>query len=425
MSPLVVASIFPWFAVAQGWSYSYREGALSPNPGMEVFAAYPEITRAMLPRTLGSGSVFKPKSDFLEVDISYPGYAAIETYARTGGKEAARFFGEEYAHGGKLSRHQALYGRAVSERGGFTGELLQLVKNPDTRASAILALGAGGDSRAIPALIVIASEAPVVTCFSGRRDHAHLAVAALGRLGKAALPALHRALQSPNVHLRGNATAALDRIGSPLSVSPLWDALQRETDPSNRRQYIVALAKLGDTRVLPDLFKIAEDNPGSEDAANALATHRSDSRAMAILRRWAMEGELREPVYARLGFTDLRTHWEEGLRGRNGEVFAINLGTLADPRSIPALAAALETGNYGPMIWALGQIGKPAIPAMVALLDSPDSTLRAKAAMTLWAIGDPSVLPHLDKLAERQPNDARKAKLDLILLTLARKVRVP
>jgi HEAT repeat protein len=425
MSPLVVASLFPWIAVAHGWSFSPPSNDFTSVSSVRLFAAYPEITRQMLPRRLGNRVLFAGDSDVRYIAYSYADYAAIEAYARTGGAEAAAFFREEYRRPKELAFNQALFGWAVVEGSRLTPKLILLTRNWDTRLTATLALGLGGDLRAIPTLLELAAEPLPEREWSDHRYAGGCAVAALVKIGTKALPALHRALESPKAELRSSATTALGRIGDRRSIAPLWSALQKEKDRDDRKKLILTLGHLGDTRVLPELLKLAEEHPGFEETAKALGALRKDPRALAVLRKWAKEGEIRGDLYARYGYKDLREDWEAGLRGNNGERFAYGLACLADPRSIPALTAALESHHYGEICEALASIGKPAIPALVLLLNDSDSVIRAKAAVALGMIGDPSALPHLNKLAERQPTDARSAKLEIVFANLSRKVRVP
>lgn len=389
----------------------------------KVFAAYPEFTRGLLPHTRGSYPLF-PKRHGIDFDSPFEEYDALEIYART--PEAAQFFREAYVKGGRLPAERAMVGLSAASGPRFTGELLHHLGTPNRRLAAIAALGVGRDPRAVPHLLRIATEPGPEACFSPEIRYAVHALDALERLGPVALPALHRAVEGKDASLRQAAILALCRIGDTRSISLLTNALRTEMEGGTRLYVVCTLAKMGDERVLPELLKMLEkEYPPHEDAARALAGLHRDPRALALLRQWAMEGETGCAEYARLGYTDLREHWEANLHRGWGNRFAEGLGELRDPRSIPALMKEMERREDGDVMMALVQIGKPAIPYLIPLLDSEDSDLAARAAGALGMIGDPVALPHLNKLGRRWPSDVRFAKLNIVLANVARKVRVP
>ncbi len=154
----------------------------------------------------------------------------------------------------------------------------------------------------------------------GDDDRAEEAALAISRLGDAALPAVRELLSRPSVDTRWWATRAIGAIGSAAAVSILIDQCA-DPDPDVRACAIHALGLSGEraTDAVPVLVQRLADTSMyvSRLAADALA--RIGSAATPALISLLRDGT--PPV-----------------RGRAARALA----QIADPKSIPALIAALD-----------------------------------------------------------------------------------
>jgi HEAT repeat protein len=125
-------------------------------------------------------------------------------------------------------------------------------------------------------------------------------------------------------------------------------------------------------------------------------------------------GEIRSRIASFAGVKRLREQGDvpgliRALRNRDPAVQydAVEaLGELAHPAATDALVGALTGDQYSGIRWkaaeALGKIGKPAVPALIAVLDHPDEGVRWKAAITLGEIGDErGIAPLIGLLSDR------------------------
>ncbi|WP_435015383.1 HEAT repeat domain-containing protein [Tundrisphaera sp. TA3] len=98
----------------------------------------------------------------------------------------------------------------------------------------------------------------------------------------------------------------------------------------------------------------------------------------------------------------------EALTGTAEEqVVALEQIREAGSFAVPPLIRALEEQGRTPeeralIARSLGRLDRKAVPALIAVLDSPDPTLVADAARALGQIGDPRALPTLTYLAARK-----------------------
>lgn len=78
---------------------------------------------------------------------------------------------------------------------------------------------------------------------------------------------------------------------------------------------------------------------------------------------------------------------------------ALALGSLQDPRAVPALQKAINDDDAQTVIfslWAIGNIGdKESTPMVVEKLEHQDASIRVMAAYVLGALGDPRAIPPL------------------------------
>ena len=155
---------------------------------------------------------------------------------------------------------------------------------------------------------------------SGDDARAEAAALALGRLGTAALPAVRELLSHPSVDCRWWATRAIGEIDSAAAVPVLIDQCA-DPDPDVRACAIYSLGKLGER---------------AADAVPTLVQRLADA-SMYV-------GQLAADALARIGSAatpPLINALKEGtppVRGRAARALA----QIADPKSIPALIAALE-----------------------------------------------------------------------------------
>jgi HEAT repeat protein len=145
--------------------------------------------------------------------------------------------------------------------------------NPNIRHHAALLLGRRGDEAALPSLLDMlssgdeiwaipaanvigemgynqAADALVVAIASNLPGLHRVAAQALQELGNPAVPALIRALQHPDNHLRWHAARVLGRIGDPQAIPALTEALE---DVDNGVRWLAgeALIRLGDEVLEP------------------------------------------------------------------------------------------------------------------------------------------------------------------------------
>jgi HEAT repeat protein len=187
---------------------------------------------------------------------------------------------------------------------------------PAVRLNAVRALGR---LRVDPAVVV-----PYLTRAAQDRDGLvrRAAVAVLSNVGPASVAALTTALASADHHVRRQAVSALARLGSGAGKAvPALIAVLRDADASVRRQAARALGLLG-----------AAAGPATPALTEAL---RDPDRVCCRLAAWAL---------------------------------------IQLPEGIAALEQALFSGDEhvcSEAIWALGQAGakaSPALPALAALL---------------------------------------------------------
>ena len=78
---------------------------------------------------------------------------------------------------------------------------------------------------------------------------------------------------------------------------------------------------------------------------------------------------------------------------------ALALGSLQDPRAVPALQKSLNDDDAQTVIfslWAIGNIGdKSSTPLIVEKLESQDDSIRIMSAYVLGALADPRAIPPL------------------------------
>lgn len=197
------------------------------------------------------------------------------------------------------------------------------------------------------------------------------AARALGSIGdSAAAGPLAAALADKNAAVRLAAAQALGTIGDARAVEPLILA-RGDTDREVRLAAAAALAQIGSAAVDPlaAALKGLRMPDRRADAARALG---------AIGDRAAVE-----PLTAALrdGVANVR------------QVVAGALGAIGDASAVEPLVAAFAANGDQPNVCgavaeALGEIGSPAVDALIALVEDREAKGRRFAARALGSIGD-------------------------------------
>jgi len=223
---------------------------------------------------------------------------------------------------------------------------------------------------------------------------------------------------------------ALVRIGLP-AVSGLCEVL-KDTDPSyGRTRAVEALARIGSPEAIPSLLEAMAKNEGDHkfNAIVAQALRRLNWKPQTIKEKIVLYrqigggwDELAESGQSAV--TDLLDALSSGLVGRDymacRGIIAV-LGKIGDDRAVPGLLGALKDSFYtdaaiaalGMIGWLpetvderliyytatenwneLAKIGKPSVPALVALVDPHISQFRG-AVDALGKIGDSQAVPTL------------------------------
>jgi len=221
----------------------------------------------------------------------------------------------------------------------------------------------------------------------------------------AALAALTNALRSDAPGLRWGAARALEQLGDAAApATAALAALARDEDEAEtvRMEAGYALAVIGD--------------PASETAPALLSMLESrDPWARLFAAR--ILGDAGEPPPSGDGRPPQRDSWKPGTRrqvrwiGEPGPVVAGLAAALADPdanvarnaahalsrhgaraaAAVPALAAALERADVGPVAAeALARVGDAAVPALAACLSEAGDARRALAVYALRLLGSPA-----------------------------------
>jgi HEAT repeat protein len=307
------------------------------------------------------------------------------------------------------------------------------------------ALAKIGDSRAIPALAVLAGQEGSVE-FPGRL-HGIPSIAAIG--GPEAVAPLLNLIEHPpgGKPKQGRwAALALGHLEQPEAVEPLLALLESKAPPV-RRAAAVALGCIGDRRAIGPIARHLYDTSFSirSDVAAALA-NLGDPAAIGPLTDAMADTNYipREAPAEALGFLgDARAVGPLAallnVGGEASEVLAEALGRIGDPAALPYLTQALANKSWGarrgdgvsgrraliepaempfldhdplagpPHPWqpswrgarhaavvALGLIGdRQAVPTLLAALEDKDPWVCRAAVEALILIGDPAARPAL------------------------------
>jgi HEAT repeat protein len=250
------------------------------------------------------------------------------------------------------------------------------------------------------------------------------ATAALVKLGRKAVPALIRALESPDFHLRLSATLVLEEMGPeareavPALIAELKGDREIDNIGSLRVFAARALGAIGPTPESIAALRAVldeDDDHVANAAVEALAKFgkpaipalldgmlMSDSnaytRASAAL---AEMGPVAVPSLIKV-LPDYNPNWVRAIGATNAlssmkpppaQAIPALVDALACPISHLRMAAAVALGLMGPA-------SKPAIPALMERLEDPeDKMVRGEAAVALASIGPAAeaAVPALEK----------------------------
>ncbi|BCW95220.1 MAG: HEAT repeat domain-containing protein [Fimbriimonadales bacterium] len=265
-----------------------------------------------------------------------------------------------------------------------TPALIRALEDTDhnIRERACLALGKGGDLRAVPALIQQLGDRGEYIAWAASR--------ALAEFGAPAVPELLQALKHENKSVRAGICGVLGEIGDAHAVPALIKRL-RDSSVDVRLAASRALGEIGDARAVPALIETLPDVDYwvTKEACRALV--RIGISAVPALIQATQDNDLSVRVES-----------------------CVALGQIGDSRAVPALVRA--TGD--PQKWvraaaceALGQIADScAVPVLIQALDDSEEEVRVAACEALGKIGDPAAIPYLRRVVAKDRICASRAK---------------
>jgi HEAT repeat protein/beta-lactamase regulating signal transducer with metallopeptidase domain len=340
--------------------------------------------------------------------------------------------------------------QATAARQSSAGAVVALVaalKDADggVRLSAIRALGALEDPRAVQALIEAlrtdadatvrntaawalgeiesrAATAALVQAMASDRsiEVRRTATWALGQIeDPAAVDGLARAMRDPDTEVRETAVWALGEVESRTAVPALTSAL-REGDVAMRRLAAWALGQIEAAEAVPALAAALRDSDRevretavwalgeieSADAVPALSTVLGDSDPRVRNQAaWAL-GQ----IESESGVAPLSRALQGDSDPKVRQTAAWALGEIERESALPALTAALRDrvpAVRATAAWAIGQVEPDRAPAELrALLRDDDATVRSNA---LWALGQTGDVAAIEPLLRDASPEVRRA----------------
>ena len=299
---------------------------------------------------------------------------------------------------------------------------LEYLKSEDEiiRENAAVELGPWGDLRAVE---------PLIEALRDKEWTVRLAAAeALGRLADArAVAPLVECIADRDGGVRDKAMEALQAIGEP-AVDTLLGALKDER-PQVRKQVVYTLGEL--RRILGESMDARAADPILNALKDPVAAVRE--AAAACVREFKLT-HAEERVVASLKderfgtrFYTVQKLTEIGRSGDTGKdeaiphligaiedpqlgpVAAEGLGTIGDPRAVDALLAALERDNMRQIgVTALLQIGEPSVLPLIEKMNSENPKVRAEVAWGLGLLKDPRAVEALVAATDDQEAEVRR-----------------
>lgn len=246
----------------------------------------------------------------------------------------------------------------------------------------------------------------------------HTASIKLEKFGSAAIPGLLEALHSPkDIAARAIMVLALERIGDRRVIPDLVELLDHK-DKSVRHRAVEAFQKMPDERVLPSLLRLleTEDEDSKSEVVRALgalgrpeavpaltpllysaeqAIRRCTSIALGKIEDESTIQALLEASYSQDG--DVRSDTTEGFALKRDErIFNRLVVLLRDPHGRVRGSAS----------HALAKVDRErAVPYLFALLDDPDTNVQNLLHGALRSLKSLDVVPILMQQYRNDPND--------------------
>ncbi|MEM9150542.1 MAG: HEAT repeat domain-containing protein [Cyanobacteria bacterium P01_F01_bin.3] len=250
----------------------------------------------------------------------------------------------------------------------------------------------------------------LVEGLSDQRDAVRLRVSEiLGEIGEPATPVLTTALANhQNSLVRWGCAKSLSLIGDPSAIPALISALLNDQDTMVKGSAAGALARTGEDAV-PELIKLLEAVNTSESikghAAWALAFIGAEAKELLYKALATDNVTVRAAVMAAIA--------KVAKEYPDDDNFSILINGLNDDAETVCSQAATALGDLA---------HKPAVPALIKLLEHPLWETRKSAILALMKIGDASVLDNL-KSASLSDSEANSAPIyNLAINQLEKKV---
>lgn len=270
--------------------------------------------------------------------------------------------------------------------------------NSNARVEAILALGDLGDEAksALPTMLALLKDnAPDVRFFGAM---------ALGKVGAAAVPGVTGLLHDTNSLVRAAAAQALGRIGPKASQSlPELKPLIQDKNAAVRAEAVQALGRIGKETAVPMLIELLSTNITDVREAAFDALGEMGPAAKAALP--ALTEILRGPVTAADTVNDgfYGGFYSQGPKADAMQTVCF-LSELPEASDAIIASTSLFRGNGEKglcpalLFQAMGPNAKPAVPALINLLQETNRMNRGYVAKALGAIG-PSAATAIPALA--------------------------
>jgi len=281
--------------------------------------------------------------------------------------------------------------------------------NSNARVEAILALGDLGEAAkiALPAMIALLKD--------GAPDVRFFAAIALGKVGAAAVPGVTGLLHDTNGAVRAAAAQTLGRIGPDARQStPELQPLILDKDAAVRTETVRALGRIGKETSVPTLIELLRSNIADvrEAAFDALGEMGPAAKASLPALAEILRGPDTAADTANNGFYG-------GFYAGGPKMDALQTVCWMSelPEASNAIIAATsvfrgkgEKGLSPALVFeAMGPNAKPAVPALIGLLQEKSGNTQGYAARALGAIGPAAAeaIPALAGLLEDKNQFAR------------------
>jgi len=271
--------------------------------------------------------------------------------------------------------------------------------NANARVEAILGLGDLGEtaSAALPAMIPLLKD--------GAADVRFFTAMALGKMGAAAVPGVTGLLHDTNTVVRAAAAQALGRIGPKASRSlPELKPLIQDKNAAVRTEAVQALGRIEKQNAVPMLIELLQSNVTDVREAAFDALGEMGPAAKAALP--ALTEILRRPATAADTVNDgfYGGFYSQGPKADAMQTVCF-MSELPEASDAIIASTSLFRGNGEKglcpalLFSAMGPNAKPAIPALIKLLQETNRMNRGYVAKALGAIG-PSAAAAIPALAD-------------------------